>query len=105
MSKSITLFIAGALIAFAALKVSGQAPAQPRQGFLSSLKQGQAVSLKEVSGRFEIGTFDDIPGPLGFKITEVGSDYLTVVDIAEVTETRIPLYSIKSVVRLKALKN
>jgi hypothetical protein len=105
MSKSITIFVAGAIIAFAAFTVSGQAPAQPRQGFMSALKQGQAVSLKEVAGRFEISTLDDTPGPLGFKITEVGPDYLIVVDIADVTETRIPVYSIKSIVRLKVPKN
>lgn len=105
MSKSITIFVAGALLAFAAFTVSGQSPAQPRQGFLSALKLGQAVTLKEVAGRFEIGTLDDIPGPLGYKITEVGSDYLTVVDIADVTETRIPVYSIKCIVRLKVPKN
>lgn len=105
MSKSITTFIAGALIAIAAFTVSGQAPAQPRQGFLSALKQGQAVSLKEVGGRFEISMIDDIPGPLGFKVIEIGPDYLTVVDIADVTETRIPTFSIKSIVRLKVPKN
>lgn len=105
MSKSITTFTAGALIAFAAFTVSGQAPTQPRQGFMSALKQGQAVTLKEVAGRIEISTLDDIPGPLGYKITEVGPDYLTVLDIADVTETRIPVYSIKSIVRLKLPKN
>lgn len=105
MSKSITIVIAGALIALAAFTVSGQAPAQPRQGFLSALKQGQAITLKEVAGRFEISTFDDIPGPLGYKITDVGPDYLTVVDIAAVTETRIHVTSIKSIVRLKIPKN
>ena len=104
MRKSITIFITGTLIALAAFTVSGQAPA-PRQGFLSALKQGQAVSLKEVAGRFEISTFDDISGPLGYKITEVGPDYLTVVDLADVTETRIPVYSIKSIVRMKVPKN
>ena len=105
MSKSITIFVAGAILALVAFSVSGQAPAQPRQGFLSALKQGQAVSLTEVAGRFEISTFDDIPVPLGYKITEVGNDYLTVVDITDVSETRIPVYSIKSIVRLKVPKN
>lgn len=105
MSKSITIFVAGAILAVTAFTVSGQAPAQPRQGFLSALKQGQAVSLKEVAGRFEISTFDDLPGPLGYKIIEVGPDYLTVVEIADVTEIRIPTFSIKSIVRLKVPKN
>ena len=105
MSKSITGFVAGVFLALAAFTVSGQAPTQPRQGFLSALKQGQAVSLKEVAGRFEVSTLDDLPGPLGYKITEVAPDYLTVMDIADVTETRIPVYSIKSIVRLKVPKN
>ena len=37
----------------------------------------------------------------GYKVLEVGVDYMVVQDIAGVTEIHIPLYSIKAVIRLK----
>ena len=39
---------------------------------------------------------------LGQRIIEVGFDYLVVEDVAGVTETRISIYSIKAIVRLKS---
>ena len=81
--------------------VSGQAPDKPRQGFLSILKEGQSVMLKEVAGRFEISMFEDGPELLSHKVTEIGTDYVTVEDIGGLIETRLPVYSIKSIVLLK----
>ncbi|MCX7408683.1 MAG: hypothetical protein NTZ32_11440 [Planctomycetales bacterium] len=89
-----------ALVALASFNVSGQAPDQPRKSVLSVLKEGQAVTLKDNSGRFEIGTFDGGPIMLGHKVVEVGTDYLTIEDIAGVIQTRIPIWSIKSIVKL-----
>ena len=81
--------------------VSGQAPDKPRAGFLSALKKGQSIMLKEVAGRFEISSFDDGPAMLSHKVIEVGTDYLTIEDIGGLIETRIPTYSIKAIVLLK----
>lgn len=81
--------------------VWGQTPEKPRPGFLFVLKLGQSVTLKEASGRYEISTFEDGPEVLGHKVTEIGAEYLSVEDVAGVTETRIPIYSIKAIVRLK----
>jgi hypothetical protein len=69
-------------------------------GVLSVLSKGQAVSLKEVSGRYEIGIIPE--AMLGCKVVEVGADYVVVKDIAGVTELHIPIYSIKAVSILKA---
>ena len=80
---------------------SGQAPDKPRQGFLSVLKEGQSVMLKEVAGKFEISMFEDGPELLSHKVTEIGTDYVTVEDIGGLIETRLPGYSIKSIVLLK----
>ena len=81
--------------------VSGQAPDKLRQGFLSILKEGQSVMLKEVAGRFEISMFEDGPELLSHKVTEIGTDYVTVEDIGGLIETRLPVYSIKSIALLK----
>ena len=81
--------------------ISGKPPDKPPQGFLSEFKEGQSVMVKEVAGRFEISMFEDGPELLSHKVTSVGTDYVTVEDIAGVTETRLPIYSITSIVRLK----
>ena len=81
--------------------VSGQAPDKLRQGFLSILKEGQSVMLKEVAGKFEISMFEDGPELLSHKVKEIGTDYVTVEDIGGLIETRLPVYSIKSIVLLK----
>lgn len=75
---------------------------KPRKGFLSVLKEGQSVSVKEVAGRYEITLMKDVK--LGHKVIEVGADFIVVEDAAGVTETRISAYSIKSVVKLKVPK-
>ena len=38
---------------------------------------------------------------LYFQVVEVGSDYIVVRDIAEITDTLVPIYSIKSIVKVK----
>ncbi len=75
---------------------------KPRKGVLAVLKEGQTVTLKESGGRYEITVLKNVP--LGHKVVEVGPDYVVVEDAAGVTETRIPVYSIKAIVRLKVLK-
>jgi hypothetical protein len=103
MKRSIILLGIVALVTIGTFTVFGQNPEKARP-FLSGLHEGQAVTLKEVAGRYEITVMDNMPGPLGYKIVEVGPDYLTVVDIAGVAETRFPIYSIKAIVRLKLPK-
>ena len=97
-------FLTLAFLAVPAIPASSQAPEKPRPDFLAAMKVGQAVTLKDVAGRYEITKIENGPAMLSHKITEVGSDYVVVVDLAGVTETRIPIYSIKSFVRLKILK-
>lgn len=96
----IALFLS-AFVALASFTVSGQAPDKPRKGFLSAITEGQSVTLKDNAGRFEISMFDDGPAIHSHKIIEVGQDWLTVEDIAGVTQTRISVYAIKSFVKIK----
>ena len=83
---------------------SGQAPNQPRRDFLAVLKPKQSVLMKEVGGRFTISTMDDVPDTLSHKVIEVGSDFVTVEDITGIQQTRIPIFAITSIVRIKTLK-
>ena len=101
MPRPILALLLAAFIAVFSVNVSGQAPDKPQKGFLSALKEGQSIILKEVAGRFEISSFDDGPAMLSHKVIEVGTDYLTIEDIGGLIETRIPTYSIKAIVRLK----
>ena len=94
--------IANVLVAVAlgSCTTAGQGPEKQRKGFLAVLNEGQAVTVKEVAGRYEITLMDNMPALLGHKVIEVGSDYVVVEDIAGVTQTRISVYSIKAIVRL-----
>jgi hypothetical protein len=88
-----------ATLAFACLSPEASGQEKARKGFLSVLKEGQSVVLKESAGRYEITLMDG-----GHKVIEVGPDYVVVEDLAGVTETRIPIYSIKSIARIKGPK-
>lgn len=90
------LLLLGGLV----LVASGQAPAR-HQGILSVLHAGQAVSLKDAGNGYEIGFLQGASGILGHKVVEVLSDGVVIEDIAGVNQTRIPIYSIKSVVITK----
>lgn len=71
--------------------------AEPSNRFLTKLKEGQQVSLKEANGRYDIIVMKHLP--LGHKIIEIGDDYIELLDVAGVTTTIIPIYSIKSITR------
>ncbi len=104
MKRLNALVIFLALIAIGTITVSGQAPVKQQIGFLSILKAGQSVNVRDVAGRFEFSTFDDGLTVLSHKVIEVGPDYVTVADIAGVAETRISVFSIKSFVSFKVPK-
>lgn len=81
----------------------GQQPSPQRRDFLSGLKVGQSVNVKEVSGRFVLSVIDDGP-VLSHKVIEIGSDYVLLEDTVGVSEIRVPLYTIASFTRLKTLE-
>ncbi len=84
-----------------AFTIMAQAPAEKHRSFLSALKEGQSVSLKEVAGRYELSTVEGVAAVQGYKVIEVASEYVVIQDVAGVTESRIPIFSIKAIVRLK----
>jgi len=81
------------------LPQEGSGHEQNRTGFLSVLNEGQRVVLEAADGHYQITLIDG-----GHKVIEVGSDYVVVQDLVEITETRIPVYSIKSIARLRVPK-
>lgn len=102
MSRPLTAVFVSAFLALASFPTTGYPQEKGRKTFLAVLKEGQSVSVKEVGGRYEITLMKDVK--LGHKVVEVGGDYLVVEDAAGVSEIRIPVYSIKSIVRLKPPK-
>lgn len=103
MKRIETLLVLVTLVVMFTFAALGKGPQQLKASFLSLLRTGQDIRLKEVAGRFEIALMDDLP--LSHKVTAIGSDYLVVEDTAELTEIRIPIYSIKSIVKLRTPKN
>lgn len=97
----IAVVLLGIIVFGSSLAFSQRGGEEHGRGVLGVLSKGQAVSVKEVNGRYEIGVIPNM-GMLGYKVVEVGSDYLIVEDIVQVTELRIPIYSIKAVSVLKA---
>ena len=70
---------------------------QQAPGVLSVLSKDQPVNVRDAGGRYEISVLPNGPQILGHKVIEVGQDFVVVQDIVGVTETRIPIWSIKAV--------
>ena len=99
MSRSLFAVVLCATVAVACLSPAANGQEKGRKSFLSVLKEGQAVVLKEAAGRFEITLMEG-----GHRVIEIGPDYVVVEDIAGVTEIRISVYSIKSIARIKVAR-
>jgi len=72
------------------------------KGVFSMLKVGQAVGLKDEGAAYSIGFLE--PEVLqSHTVIEIGEDYVVLEDIAGVKETTVPVFSVKSIekVRLK----
>lgn len=99
MNRPLFALLLSALFALGTFTPTSHGQDKPRKGFLSVLKEGQSVSVKEVGGRYEITVLKGVK--LGHKVIEIGADYVVVEDIAGVTETRIHVTSIKAIVRFR----
>ena len=98
---TICLAVVAVIILGSSIGFSQRGPERSGEGVFSVLSKGQAVSLTETGGRYEIGIFTNGPEMLGYNVIEVGRDYVVVEDIAHVREVRIPIYSVKAVEVLK----
>lgn len=92
----------GVMVAVVAVAVGADEGQRPR-GVLAALRVGQSVSLKDMGSAFSITVFDP-ELPQSHKVIEIGDNFIVVRDIAEVTETTIPIYSVKAIVKVKVSK-
>ncbi len=76
----------------------GAGTAPQSAGVLGALSRGQHVAVQEGAGRFEINAFVGSGNFLGSEVVDVGSDFVVLRDLTGVTETRIPITSIKAVI-------
>ena len=90
------------VLLFLVIPATSNAQDKPKKTFLSALKEGQVVSVKEVAGKYELTVMKN--APVGSKVIEVGTDYVVLEDPAGVMETRVHVTSIKSIIRLKLPK-
>ena len=83
----------------AAMSIATAAPPadQKASRFLDHLKVGQSVSLNEKDGRYEIGILPPGYQPMPQKIIEIGQDYVVFRDLVGITDTIVPIYSIKAI--------
>jgi hypothetical protein len=72
----------------------------PKKTVFSSLKVGQSVGLKDHGAAFEINFLSE-EIPQGHTVIVIEDDYVVLEDLAGVTQTTIPVYSLKAIVRLK----
>jgi hypothetical protein len=77
-----------------------QPPPAPKKTIFSTLKIGQAVTLKDTASGWEIGTTDD-EAPLTHKIAEVEGDHIVLREEAGSVETRIPVTAVWAVVHVR----
>ena len=64
---------------------------------LDTLEIGQSVGLSEdAHGRWKIMVMPSVE-QLPFKVVEIGEDYVTFRDIADITDRLVPIYAIHSI--------
>jgi hypothetical protein len=104
MMKRTSLFLVAVVIAVTVLRSSAAPPIEaernetpPTATFLQRLKPGRPVSFTEKDGRYEIGLLPENFRPLGHNVVEVGKDFVVVRDLVGITDTVIPVYSIKAI--------
>lgn len=84
-------------VGFFLLLLVGAVNQDKQKKFFSRLKAGQIVTVKEVSGKYEL--LINEKAQVGSKVTEIGDDYVVLEDPSGLVETRIHVTSIKSIAR------
>jgi hypothetical protein len=101
MKRTTFLLLAASVLAVVAMQSWGApAPNAEQRGMASKavlldrLKPGQAVTLDDKQGRYEIGILPENIRPLSHSVIEVGQDYVVLRDLVGVTDRFVPIYSI-----------
>jgi hypothetical protein len=100
MTKHLSCIAGTAALGLVLFANLGMAPGS-KEGIFSVLKPGMPVSLTDSGNSYEISIFTKGPDMLGYKVVEVGTDYLVLEDVSGIKELRIPIYAIKSVITTK----
>jgi hypothetical protein len=77
--------------------IAAEKEATSKATFLDRLKPGQPVAVEEKNGHYYISIFPKTFRPLSHKVVEVGMDFVTVRDLAQINDTIIPVYSVASI--------
>jgi hypothetical protein len=94
----LTILLVASVVALRSISTAAPPSEQKRVAFLDRLKVGQAVALTDnKDGRYEIGVFPPELHPLGYTVIEVAQDFVVLRDLGNITDTVIPIYSIKSI--------
>ena len=101
MRRSTVGFAAVALAVFVAIAIAADKPVQSKSRFLHGLAKGQSVLLKDLGTSYEIDLLPIDAAKLGQEVMEIGDDYVVIRDTTGFRETRVPVYSIKSIVKMK----
>lgn len=75
------------------------------KGVLGTLRVGQAINIKETGEKYLLTMIDGeskLPQP--HTVLEVDQDFVVAKDFTGLNETRIPITSIKAVVRFKGFE-
>jgi hypothetical protein len=86
-----------ALVLIAAAQIPVERDRDAPRGVAAVLSPGIGVTLQEKAHGYEIGVLKGIPGPRSHKVVEVAPDYIVVIDLAGITQTRIPIYALAAI--------
>jgi hypothetical protein len=97
----LTILLVASTVALRSSSTAAPPAEQKKVAFLDRLKVGQAVALTDKDGRYEIGVFPPELHPLGHTVIEIAQDYVVLRDLAKITDTLIPICSIKSIIVIR----
>jgi hypothetical protein len=89
----------GVVVVAVAVVLGADETKRPK-GVFSAFRVGQSVSLRDEGSAFTI-TFFEPELQQSHKVIEIGDNFIVVRDIAEITETTVPIYAVKAIVKVK----
>lgn len=97
------IMIAGLFLSREAMLL-GDAPAKLPPRLMDKLPVGGAVAVKDVGLVYELTIFEDGAQSLGYVVVESTPEYVTLRDLAGVSDKVLPWWSIKGVTILRRVE-
>ncbi len=82
----------------------GEAPAKLPPRLTDKLTVGGAVAVKDVGSVYELTIFEEGEQSLGYVVVESMPEYVTLRDLAGISDKVIPWWSIKAVTILRRIE-